>query len=83
MELILRRQKTPIFLYLFQDLNNIIMRYKFRGVIILEGQYYGAKKVNKRRPGGQEGGSHAAPVPCRVGPPQSALVASIASNLRT
>ena len=31
------------FLYLFQDLNEVIMSYKFRGVIILEGQDYGAK----------------------------------------
>ena len=52
MELILRRQKTPFFfLYLFQDLNDVIMSYKLRGVIILEGQYFGAKEVNERRPG--------------------------------
>ena len=70
------------FLQLFQDLNDVIMSYKFRGVIILEGQDYGAKEVNERRPGGQEGGSHAAPVPGRVGPPQSGLVAPIASILR-
>ena len=44
------------FLYLFQDLNDVIMSYKFRGVIILEGQYLGAKEVNERRPGDQKGG---------------------------
>ena len=33
------------------------MSYKFRGVIILEGQDFGAKEVNERRPEGQEGGS--------------------------
>ena len=70
------------FLYLFQDLNDVIMSYKFRGVIILEGQDFGAKEVNERRPGDQKGGSHAAPVPGRVGPPHSALVAPIASILR-
>ena len=53
------------------------MSYKFRGVIILEGQDYGVKEVNERRPGGQEGGSHAAPVPGRVGLPHLALVAQL------
>ena len=42
MELILRRQKTPFFIYLFQDLNDVIMSYKFSRVIILEGQDLGA-----------------------------------------
>ena len=57
------------FLYLFQDLNDVIMSYIFRGVIILEGQDLGAKEVNERRPGYQKGGSHAAPVPGCVGLP--------------
>ena len=70
------------FLYLFQDLNDVIMSYKFRGVIILERQDFGAKEVSERRPGDQKRGSHAAPVPGRVGPPQLALVAPIASILR-
>ena len=48
----------------------------------MEGQDYGAKEVNERRPGGQKGGSHAAPVPGRVGLPHLALVAPIASILR-
>ena len=75
--------KNPyFFLYLFQDLNDVIMSYKFRGVIILEGQDLGAKEVNERRPGDQKGGSHAATVPGRVGPSQLALVAPIASILR-
>ena len=83
MELILRRQKTPFFfLYLFQDLNDVIMSYKFRGVIILEGEYLGAKEVNERRPEDQDRGSHAATVPGRVGPPILALVAPFASILR-
>ena len=55
MELILRRQKTLFFLYLFQDLNDVIMSYKFRGVIILEGEDLGAKEVNERRPEDQKG----------------------------
>ena len=48
----------------------------------MEGQDYGAQEVNERRPGGEKGGPHAAPVPGRVGPPQSCLVAPIASILR-
>ena len=44
------------FLYFFQDLNDVIMSYKFRGVIILEGQDLGAKEVNERRPRDQKGG---------------------------
>ena len=52
--------KNPIFfLYLFQDLNDVIMSYKFRGVIILEGQDLGVIEVNELRPVDQEGG-----VPC-------------------
>ena len=38
MELILRRQKTPIFFpYLFQGLNDVILSCKFTGIIFLEG----------------------------------------------
>ena len=70
------------FLYLFQDLNDVILSYKFRGVIMLEGQDFGAKEVNEQKPGGQRGGPHAAPVPGRMGPPHSGLVAPIASILR-
>ena len=55
MELILRRDKTPIS-YLFQDLNDVIMSYKFSGVIILEGEDLGAKEVNERRPEDQDRG---------------------------
>ena len=43
------------FLYLFQDLNDVIMSYKFRRVNILEGEDLGAKEVNERRPGDQKG----------------------------
>ena len=84
MELILRRQKTPIsFLYLFQDLNVIIMSYKFTGIIILEGGRPRAKEASERRPEGQKRMPHAATVPGRVGPPISALVAPFASILRS
>ena len=58
------------------------MSYKFRGVIILEGQDFGAKEVNERSPGDQKGGSHVAPIPGRVGLPHLGLVAPIASILR-
>ena len=68
-----------LFLYLFQDLNDVIMSYKFRGVIILEGQDFGVKEVNERRTGDQKGGSHTAPVPGRVGLPPFALVAPMSS----
>ena len=44
------------FLYLFQDLKNVITSYKLRGVIILEGEDLGAKEVNERRPEDQKGG---------------------------
>ena len=70
------------FLYLFQDLNDVIMSYKFRGVIILEGEDLGAKEVNEWRPEDQDRGSHAATVPGCVGPSISALVAPFASILR-
>ena len=45
-----------IFLYLFQDHNDVIMSYKLRGVIILEGEDLGAKDVNERRLEDQKGG---------------------------
>ena len=70
------------FLYLLQDLNDVIMSYKFRGVIILEGEDLGAKEVNEQRPEDQNRGSHAAWYCSRVGPPISALVAPFASILR-
>ena len=70
------------FLYLFQDLNDVIMSYKFKGVIILEGEDLGAKEVNERRSEDQKGGSHVATVPGHVGPSNLALVAPFASILR-
>ena len=36
------------------------MSYKFRGVIIFEGENLGAKEVNERRPEGQKGVAHVA-----------------------
>ena len=38
-----RAENPFFFLYLFQDLNDVIMSYKFRRVIILEGEDLGAK----------------------------------------
>ena len=49
-------ENTYFFLYLFQVLNDVIMSYNFRGVIILEGEDLGAKEVNERRPEDQRGG---------------------------
>ena len=74
-------QNPYFFLYLFQDLNDVIMSYKFTGVIILEGEDLGAKEVNERRPKDQKGGSHAARYCSRVGLSQLALVAPFASIL--
>ena len=70
------------FIYLFQDLNDVIMSYKFTRVIILEGEDLVVKEVNERRPEDQKRGSHAATVPGRVGPLNLALVAPFASILR-
>ena len=70
------------FLYLFQDLNDVIMSDKFRRVIILEGEDSGVKEVNERRPEDQKEGSHAATVPGCVGPSHLALVVPFASILR-
>ena len=75
-------ENPNFFPYLFQDLNDVIISYKFRRVIILEGEDLGTKEVNERRPEDQKGGSHAATVPGRMGPPQLALVALFASILR-
>ena len=74
-------ENPHFFLYLFQDLNDVIMSYKFTAVIILEGEDLGAKEVNERRPEGQKEGSHVATVPGRVGPPNFAPVALFASIL--
>ena len=71
------------FLYLFQDLNHVIMSYKFRGVIILEGEDLGAKEFNERRPEDQKEGSHAAPVPGHVEHPLLALRPPFACFLRS
>ena len=69
------------FLYVCQDLNDVIMSYKFTGVIILEGEDLGAKEVNERRPEDQKGGCHVARYSSRVGLSQLALVAPFASIL--
>ena len=58
MELILRRQKTPyFFLYLFQDLNDVIMSYKFTGIIILEEGRPRSERSKRTEAGGPEEGA--------------------------
>ena len=67
------------FVYLFQDLNDVIMSYKFMGIIKED---LGAKESSERRPEGKKRVPHAATVPGRVGPPNFALIAPFASILR-
>ena len=40
------------FLYLFQDLNDVIMSYKFTGVIILEGGTHWSERSKQKEAGG-------------------------------
>ena len=40
------------FLYLFQDLNDVIMSYKFMGVIILEGGRHWSERSKRKEAGG-------------------------------
>ena len=40
------------FLYLFQDLNDVIMSYKFTGIIILEGGRPRSEKSKRTEAGG-------------------------------
>ena len=60
------------FLYLFQDLNDVIMSYKFRGVIILEGEDLEAKESTNGRPRAKRGGptqpQYQAAWPIQLGP---------------
>ena len=68
------------FLYLFQDLNDVIMSYKFRG-----GHYFGRRRFRSERSQRTEAGGPKEGVPRgpgRVGPLNSALVAPFASILR-
>ena len=84
LELTLHWQKTLFSIFwCFRDLNDVQMSYKFTGIIILEGgrpRSERSQRTEARGPIG--GGSHAATVPGRVGPPISALVAPFASILR-
>ena len=45
------------FLYLFQDLNNVIMSYKFTGVIILEGGRPRSEGSKRTEAGGAKEGA--------------------------
>ena len=50
--------ENPYFFpYLFQDLNDIIMRYKFTGIIILEGGRPRSERSQWTEAGGAEEGS--------------------------
>ena len=70
------QEENPyFFLYLFQDLNDVIMSCKFTGIFFWKDEHLGAKEASKRRPEGQKRVPHAAPVPGRVGPPLFVLVA--------
>ena len=42
------------FLYLFQDLNDVIMSYKFTGIIILEGGRPRSERSKRTEAGGLE-----------------------------
>ena len=57
MELILRRQKTPISFFLFQGLNDVIMSYKFTGIIVLEGGRPRSERSKRTQAGGAKGGA--------------------------
>ena len=46
-----------LFLYLFQDLNDVIMSYKFRGVIILEGGRRRSEGSKQTETGGAKEGA--------------------------
>ena len=74
-------EKPYFFSYLFQCLNDVIMSYKFTGIIFWKEEDLGAKEASKRRPEGQKRVPHADPVPGRMGPPLLALVAPFASIL--
>ena len=80
MELILRRQKKPYFFpYLFQGLNDVIMSWKFTGIIFLEGRRPRSEGCKQTEVGGpKEGGPHG-PVLGHMGPLIWALEAPLPS----
>ena len=74
-------EKPYFFPYLFQGLNDVIMSYKFTGIIFLEGgrpRSEGSKQTEARGP---KEVAHAAPVPGRVVHPLLGLVAPLAPIL--
>ena len=80
MELILRRQKNPIsFLIYFQGLNDVIMSYKFTGIIFLEGGRPRSEGSKQTEGGGPKEGAPRSPctwlrgAPC-FGPPVRLLL---------
>ena len=56
------------FLYLFQDLNDVIMSYKFRGVIILEGGRPRSEGSKQTEAGGPKEGAPRGPCTWPRGP---------------
>ena len=50
-------ENTFFFLYLFQDLNDVIMSYKFTGIIILEGGRPTSERSKRTEAGGTEEGA--------------------------
>ena len=74
------KAENPYFFpYLFQGLNDVIMSWKFTGIIFWKQEDLGAREASKRRPDGQRRVPHAAPVPGHVGPPLLGLVAPFAT----
>ena len=49
-------ENTYLFLYLFQDLNDVIISYKFTGVIILEGGRPRSEESKQTEAGGTKEG---------------------------
>ena len=57
MELNPAQAENPyFFLYLFQGLNDVIMSYKFMGIIILEGGRPRSERSKRTEAGGAKGG---------------------------
>ena len=53
----MQAENPYFFLYLFQDLNDVIMSYKFTGIIILEGGRPRSEGSKRTEAGGAKGGA--------------------------
>ena len=77
-----KAENPDFFPYLFQGLNDVIMRCKFTGIIILEGGRPRSKGSKQTEAGGpKEVGPRGPPVPGRVVHPLLGLVAPFAPIL--